>query len=293
MNITMENSSKIAAVYVTYNPSIELLRKSVDSVNPQVGHIIIVDNTDNSKIKAILKTFSNDQITIYDCEGNKGIAYGLNRGYELAINKGFDWVLSMDQDSIMPENTISTYTEYIDGNQNIKIGALMPALTICNGSNRIIGKEAEELSDYMTSGSLVSMNAFLNTKGFKEDWFIDLVDTEFGLQLLQNEYKIIRIPSVVMHHNIGNAKDVTVFGRHLFYITRHNWIRRYYISRNLFYLAQAYPSNPVYPNPNKQILKSLCRIIFFENDKFRKLKSVIRGIKDYRKGIKGQYNYFD
>lgn len=283
---------KIIAVYVTYNPEINILDKSINSLENQVEEIIIVDNTEDKNnqqaIGALAKKYS--KITLITLGENKGIASAMNEGYGLAIRKKADWILSMDQDSILPPETISQYQEFIERTNSRQIGALLPSFFLCPTAVNVRGGEDKKEIDYMTSGSLVNAKAFLEVKGFEDKLFIDLVDRDFGLKLILAGYSMYRLGNIIMNHNIGNAKDITFFHKHLFYITNHNSIRRYYISRNLFYIAEKYGKLfPKFSHPNYAILKSVIRIIFFENNKIPKLQSVVRGIVDYRKNKYGKY----
>lgn len=256
----------------------------------QVDKIYIIDNSDIDDLVSLKKLA--DPFTYYKCDGNQGMGKGLNIGYQFAIRDGFDWVLSMDQDSLIDGNLIKKYTEFINNNINERTGALMPSFRLCPNSTTIIGGYNSIVKDYMTSGSLVNLNAYEEVGGFDEKLFIDLVDTDFGIKLLLSNWKMYRIGNVVMNHNIGNAKEIRLFGHHLFYITHHNYLRRYYITRNILELKKRYSKSfPLLNNSSSKIFKSLIRIILFEKDKLRKLKSVYYGVRDFYNDKYGKYNY--
>ena len=42
-----------------------------------------------------------EEITLIELNENKGIAYALNRGIEYAVNNDFQWVLTLDDHSIL------------------------------------------------------------------------------------------------------------------------------------------------------------------------------------------------
>lgn len=279
---------RIAAVYVTYAPDIEFLRQSMSLVAPQVDHIYIVDNSEVTPEE--LFELSDNNCTVLSCGGNTGIANALNIGYTAALKSHFDWVLSLDQDSVVPDNIISIYIRNLQVGDNKHIGALVPAFHLCPDASIISGTVAGEVTDYMTSGSLVNLKAFQTVNGFEEKLFIDMVDTDFGLKLIDNGLKIIRIPEVVLTHNIGNATEIKLFGKHIGFITHHNHKRRYYITRNVLYLSQKYGNRfPEFGHPYFKILKSLIRLILFEKQKTLKLKSVVQGISDYRNNRYGKF----
>lgn len=282
---------KLSAVYVTYNPDMDILKKSLETILELVDNIIIIDNSESDNwLNDFL--YDNETIHIAKLNSNLGIAKALNIGYNLALESGSEWVLSMDQDSYVPTFIIDVYNEYIEKHQDKKIGALMPSFYLCHNAVNIIGGQDEECEDYMTSGSLVNLQAYKEVGGFNDELFIDMVDTDFGFKLIQHGYSIVRLKDVVMNHNIGNSTDISFLGKHLFYITNHNYIRRYYITRNLLYIRKIYKDQfKEYASPNLRILKSIIRIVLFEKDKLRKLESVRLGIKDFKNNRYGKYPY--
>lgn len=282
----------ISAVYVTYNPDVDLLIKSLAIIEKIVDDVIIIDNSENPEWinKTTIKNDPN--VKLLQLHENCGIAKALNIGYNQAIANKSDWALSMDQDSIVDFDIIDKFKAFIENNQNERIGALMPSFYLCPNATKLKGGKDMETFDYMTSGSLVCLKAFKETGGFTDELFIDLVDTDFGFKLIKKQYKIFRLGGIVMHHNIGNSKSISVAGRHLFYVTNHNYIRRYYITRNLLYIKRKYGSQfKEYANPKYRIFKSIIRIIVFEKDKLRKFRSIYYGIKDYCNNRYGKYSY--
>lgn len=279
---------KIAAVYSAYNPDMLLLNKSISILHNQVERIIVVDNSDNFDCTLFKDLIQEYNIKVISCNGNTGIADALNRGCDYALNKGFDWVITMDQDSIVANDIIEMYKKFLSENEHLNIGALMPVYSTCFNSLEQLETDNKEIYDYMTSGSLINLNTYRKIRGFNKELFIDMVDTDYGLRLIKNGYKIFRIGSSQMQHNIGNATELTFMGKHVRYITHHNYIRRYYITRNLLWLASEYGKEfPKHNHPYWSIFKSVIRFLLFETDKKRKFKSVIMGIKDYRKNIYG------
>lgn len=66
-------------------------------------------DVDNSKL------FENNDNVIYmsECK-NAGIAYALNQIMEKADELGYEWVVTLDQDSKIPENMKTEYERYFD-----------------------------------------------------------------------------------------------------------------------------------------------------------------------------------
>ena len=98
-------SSKVAAGIVLYNPdNIIRLYENIDTLKKQVSKIYLFDN---STVELKLEV---PQDVIYLREhDNRGIAYALNVIMENAKQDGFDWVITMDQDYILPEGMVKSF----------------------------------------------------------------------------------------------------------------------------------------------------------------------------------------
>ena len=104
----------VCAGIVTYNPDIDLLRKNVESILPQVEQIVVFDNG-SINIEDIKRMLVSYQGSI--CIGsskNQGIAYALNRLCEWGVNNQYNWILTLDQDSISPQGLVDNLSKYVD-----------------------------------------------------------------------------------------------------------------------------------------------------------------------------------
>ncbi|MHB8132373.1 MAG: glycosyltransferase, partial [Mobilitalea sp.] len=89
---------KIAAGIVLFNPNIDRLKKNIDAILPQVEVLYIIDNNSDN-IDLIEKYLQNkNTIILQKNSENFGIAKALNQMCNLANLKGFDWILTLDQD---------------------------------------------------------------------------------------------------------------------------------------------------------------------------------------------------
>lgn len=269
----------IGAVIVLYNPNLKLLKNNIDSIKKQVDYLILCDNSDNEKIKTkVVKICQNNMIYI-DNEGNKGIAYAINRAIEYCKKNKIDWLLTLDQDSVCPSNLIDIYKKYINYSN---VGIICCAV---NYNDRIldIGKEKYQyVKEHITSASLVNINICDKLGGYDENMFIDLVDFEYCYRLREKNYKILMTNEVVLNHNLGDLKIVNIPFKSI-YVPNHNEFRKYFIARNTIYCCK---KNKKHISMLKCIYKLLIlqfKILIFENNKFIKFKSIFRGIKD---GIK-------
>lgn len=238
---------RILAIVVLYFPE-KPVEKIVASFKNEVNDILIVDNTNN----------------------NIGVAAALNQGLKRAIDEGYDWLLTMDQDSVFEPGALKELKDIaFTCKENIAI--VSPFHFI----KRTVKKSSiEEVDFIMTSGNMLRVSAAKKAGLFEEKLFIDSVDNEYCLRLRKDGFKIIRVNKSILNHSLGTRGS---FGN----IT-HNAERRYYITRNMLYVMKKYfPKFFLFGS--KELIKSFLLILFIENDKINKLKSMLRGIRDWPK----------
>lgn len=276
----MKNTD-ISIVVVLYN---ELPKPYIFDVKD--CNIILVDNTPNRNLK-----ISGINIHYIPLFKNTGIAKALNVGLQTAKELSSKWVLTMDQDSELSPNMIPEYIKFISSNSE-KIGLLAPLINMYAGDEKQTSNTYCRIDEAITSGSLISMEAFDNVGGFKEELFIDGVDFEFCWNLKKHGYSIYQLNSVVMQHQLGETKEYKFWGKHLFYVTNHNFIRRYYMTRNSLYIKSLYAD--IMPKPSfleSLGIVSLFKIVFFEKDVIRKLKAIKMGLQDFKNNKFGKYEH--
>ena len=277
------NKIKIASVVVLYNPSQENIN-NISLYKKEVDRIYIVDNTDDN-----IKRINNTQKLKYIKLGeNKGIACALNIGAKKAIEDGYEWLLTMDQDSKMTEDIIVKMKDFLISTKEENIGLISPYQDIDSKEDNI-SEDIEDMIEVMTSGNIINLDAYKKIGGFKDWLFIDCVDTDYCMNLHKHGYKVLRLNRIVMKHELGNLVVHKLFNKE-YPCYNHNPIRRYYIVRNNLYINSLYKN--LYPEYCKRLLRiqkgQVKRIIVFEKNKFQKLRMMYKGYRDYKKGIKGK-----
>lgn len=276
-------------IIVAYNPEIELLIKNAKAAISQVDEILIVNN---SNYDINLDIYNIGNINIINNNSNLGISKALNIGIDYAKEHNYDYVLLLDQDSTLTDNFIKNM---LDGFKQQDVCMICPNVVYIDGKNNKINENMkfEEIELGITSGSLLNMNVlnqikFENNIIFNEDFFIDYVDFDFSLTIRNKGYLILRCNESKLYHRLGNVKTYR-FANLEVHPTNHNYIRRYYITRNRMYMWKKY----VISN-SKFVIKDIIRfiyeiilIILFEDNKLKKLKSVIRGLEDFLCGKVG------
>lgn len=288
---------KVAAIIISYNPDNNLL-DSINLLINQVDKIIIVDNGSESQKKKninLIKDIDNKKIEVIFNEENLGIATALNIGVKEALNQGYNWILTMDQDSKASSNMVEKMLEVyntIDESERKEILSIFPNFV----DERIQSiEENSEMNAYeyvdadITSGNLLRAEVFDKVGFFDDSLFIDLVDTDFCMRLNEENIKMIKVRDAILYHSLGESQSVkSIFGK--FNTSNHSALRRYYMTRNRFYTWEKYKDlNSFTLNRDKKLFKKeFVKIILGEKDKVNKIKMVFRGYKDYKKGIRGK-----
>lgn len=289
--------SKVAAIIVSYNPDKNLL-DSVNLLILQVEKIIIVDNgsiEEKRKDISSIKDINNERIEIIFNEENLGIATALNIGVREALKQGFNWILTMDQDSKASKDMVEKMFEVynnIDEKERESILSIFPNFVderIQSIEENSVMNTYEYVDADITSGNLVNSEVFDKVGFFDDSLFIDLVDTDFCMRLNEKNIKMIKVRDAILYHSLGESQSVkSILGK--FNTSNHSALRRYYMTRNRFYIWEKYKDlNSFTLNRDKKLFKKeFIKIILGEKDKVNKIKMVFKGYKDYKKGIRGK-----
>ncbi|MCD8164900.1 MAG: glycosyltransferase [Bacteroides sp.] len=126
-----------------------------------------------------------EKIVYISMKGNQGIAKALNRGINYCLEKGFSWILTMDQDSRFI-TSLKGYKEYISNQDSQRVAILCPTYSI-EGENRPApATEPYPLRKVIQSGNLIQGEVFRKSGGYQEKYFIDYVDYEYCMRSRKN-----------------------------------------------------------------------------------------------------------
>lgn len=267
---------KKAAVIVLFNPDTDRLLLNINAVVNQVDKLILVDNADSkAELDEIIDKYKIEYISDY---GNKGIAYALNRAVEYCCKNGFDWLLTLDQDSVCPADIVETYEKYIDDDVAIITCAI-------NYNNQELLKSDEEYSyidECITSAAFTNVEICKSLGGFDEQMFIDRVDFEYCYRVRKAGYKMLRVNTIVLDHNLGDLKLKKV-GNQVMRVGGHSSFRKFYIAQNTVYCQRKHPDIISKSVCNKKLIKLIVKTMLYESNKYKKIKSIIKGIKSGKK----------
>lgn len=275
---------KIPATVIWYNPDDENI-KNIRTYIDYVEKLYIIDNSkeNNKKLADSLNNLKTEYI--YN-DKNLGIAKALNLACEKAVNDNFEWILTMDQDSSFDSDSINAYFRAFEKMTKNNVGIISPRHILKNDMDKFSDdKESVEIDHVMTSGNLLNLKIWEEIGKFDENLFIDEVDSEICFRIIESGYKVIQLNKIRMFHELGNLEKRNFFTRKIS-VLNHNHIRKYYITRNKFYMLKKYKKyrlRYIY-----YILNDFFKVIFYEKDKLRKLKYMFKGITDFMKNKMGE-----
>ena len=267
---------------VTFNPDISLLMSCVEALVRTCKQVVIIDNG-SLNVKEVM-SFSSNKIYIVDNKANLGIAKALNQIFEFARESGFEWVLTLDQDTIIPDIILCEAEKLIKLDDHI--GVVCPRIhDVISGETWPKANDSTKLiyvNRCITSGSVNSVRAWEKIGGFDEYLFIDEVDHDFCYRLNKNGFKICLANNLVIDHKLGETQVRKVFGKKM-YIRNHSAFRKYYICRNIVYLSRKFYGK-VRLDAIVHVLAFTGKTALFEKEKAKKFAACVRGIRD---GIRG------
>lgn len=240
---------KIAAGVVLFNPDdVERVKKCLSNVASQVEKVYIYDN---STVSVELEYPDN---CVYLTENaNLGIAHALNVIMRKAQEDGYKWVITIDQDSIVPLGMIESFETIIEHSSD-RIGIICPQVI---DRRRIYSKPVssngtQQMTKAITSASCTSVKAWEEVGAFDEWLFIDLVDNEFCKRLTCSGYQILRVNKWILDQEFGVIEPKTLKKQMFWmkaseilhvpnlakfaYRKRVSPFRVYYVHRNIIYI---------------------------------------------------------
>lgn len=282
----MTESVSIAAVVTTFSPGNSLLI-NLQRISGQVGLVIVVDDSGSGSQAEHVDISKIPNLRYLVNETNIGIAAALNKGVENAVAQGFDWVITLDDDTLVSETYVPDVLEFIQANQLPNVG-----LVACSRGN---AKQADKGADFfikrnlITSGSVFSVEAFRKVGGFDESMFIDLVDFDFCTKLRKIGCRSVLLNKPGMEHKVGNSFEVNLAFMH-FVVYNHAPFRLYYQIRNAFiFWRKHFAFDPVL---SMYIFLDVFRLplkaLLFERTKLKRLRYLGYGLIDGLMGRGGR-----
>lgn len=205
-------------------------------------HVVAVDNSAEADTALHAKLRAAGIEVIHNANGG-GISGAYNRGAEWLLAQGRQVLFLLDQDSqlgadffdgMMRACAQAGSDSFIVGPKvfEVNLGRYLPVF-----SPRARMPKPERIEDQpeglvptlfvISSGSAISAAAYRKVGAFREDYFIEYVDIEYGLRATRLDVPVYVNPAVELRQQVGRFVK-----RGIFSTSNHVAWRRYYASRN-------------------------------------------------------------
>ena len=240
----------MASVTVAFNPDAARLAAQLTALHAQVSRLIVVDNGSSRPVSEDLEPLLPQAVLArtqwLSLEENQGLARGFNMGVREARAWGARYALLMDHDSIpssgMVAELLAAHAEPRGGEPVAATGPRVhdardhrefPFIRLawprnrhlhCDGTLRTIA------CDFLiSSGCLLSIEAFEAVGEFDETLFIDNVDLEWCFRARSRGYALYGACGAHLDHRLGDHRLALTSG---YEIVVHSPERLYYMTRN-------------------------------------------------------------
>ena len=233
-------SASVMGMVVTYNPDIALLERNLEALSEQTACVSVYDNgsANVQDIRALVGRVP--RTSLIENGENLGLPVNYNRAMAEAVGKGYEWLLTMDQDSVLPEGYVDRASEYFDRQDVAVICPRIWNKSVCSREDFIKSSPEESASvvvSCVSSGSLLRAAAHAACGGFDERMFIDYVDFDYCKSVREHGYVVLRLNGCVLEHQIGESQVVRAMGKSKI-VNNHSAKRKYYFFRNRMYYAR-------------------------------------------------------
>ena len=281
----------LSGVTIIFNPNSDII-ENIQSYISHLEQLYLIDNSKNKNqllLEKINQTFPKCKL-IANPE-NYGIAHALNQAVDLATNDGYDWLLTMDQDSsFYDSNYFKVFKEYTT-KENVALFTpqIVFNLDEIESGKNISFKQLDE--PFMTSGCIINVKLCNQLGRFEEKLFIDEVDTDYYYKVLLSKSEMLQIDRTYLIHALGTERSIHLPFNKTIRIFEHQPFRHYYITRNFLYLVKKYGfklPHLILFRFRKVFLIKLAHGVLFHKNRLAVIKYTLLGFFDFVRGKYGK-----
>lgn len=252
---------KILAIVVAYEPDMELLMRNIGSFAGSVDKVLLWQNSP-------VGGSWPDNVELCGDGHNVGISKALNYGWRRASAEGYDFLLTMDQDSVWH-------------GFEMFLGKVTTEGIFAPGINAACKDGLREHDLLFTSGMLVPVGILDAVGGYREDFFVDGIDNDLVFHARSLGFSTWLVGGCYLEHSLGHREVRCVLGRD---VTTYNYspARLYGIYRNNIIVIRSYPGTG---HLRRTFLKSWIwrhplQILLAESGRCKKFRAIWLGLID-------------
>ena len=271
---------EIAAVVTAYHPD-ERLELVIESALLSCAAVVVADNTPGDA-PSLADKLDDPRVRVLRSGRNRGLAGALNLGLK-SLSGDAAAVLFLDQDSVLPPELVDRLVAHL-GEPGIGVVGPTPVDAATGGRyERLADRHAavDDRPSIITSGMLVRRDVFESVEGFREDFFVDCVDTDFCLRVRRSGARVVRDSGLILPHSIGSGRDHRLGPATVRVLHYPAW-RHYWIARNGIVLSREFGrtergfvvTNALF------IARWLAVTALFDDKRRASVPAVLRGLRD-------------
>lgn len=275
---------KVAALTILYHFDVNTV-DYISKYAQQVDKMYCFDNSEISDLDLVQRLQQIKNLEYTTEHQNKGLPYAINQTARKAIAEGYQWLITFDQDSEPMPEMIPNMVQFAMTYPKIdEVGIIAPLIQDGKLEFGIPASPYSFCDKVYQSGAMHNLKALSDVYGYDEKLFIDQVDYEYCIRLIQNRYKVIKLNNAVLQHNREDSSARVEYRKGKRYvINKYLPIRYYYIMRNNLYCGRKYRRNnkPYYAETRRNI-EMIRKTVHFEENKSRKRLAMIYGWLDFK-----------
>jgi rhamnosyltransferase len=290
-NIDQHINSKIAAVVILYYPD-EVIVDNIRTYYSYVDRIYIYDNSEHPAQEIDWAAYPKIDYCYYG--QNRGVAERLNSAAARAIADGYEWLLTMDQDSKFMPQAIENYFRCFCAFEHKEETALFGPVHFKEDPKIKSDCQWQQAERIITSGALLNLSLFNQIGCFDEALFIDSVDCDYCIRAKLAGYSIVQFTSTVMLHQLGTVVRRSSI-KTLFLVKKqkdlHSPLRCYYMLRNMLYLKNKYrnANPPELRKLQKDVKGRIKRSLLYGRSSRTLFRYLLLAYKDFRRNKMGKF----
>lgn len=305
-----QNRRRVGAVIVTYFPEPDALDELIAATRAQVNVVIVVDNTPAppSRDPEGRSVEHGGDVEFIRNERNVGLAAAQNQGIGRLRDRGCDFVLLLDQDSL-PDATM--VARLLDSHDRLvaagaRVGAVGPlwidrqtggaAAFVRIGLGRLTRVRCTPsvttvpCDALVASGCLLPMAALHDVGDMDAALFIDQIDNDWGLRAQARGWKLYGACDARLRHGIGESR-LRIWLLRWRNVSVHKPLRDYYKVRNTLVVFFLRPAPWRWRLHYAQMLLALTVLAAVAlPQRGQRLKMMLRGARDAVFGRMGPYH---
>jgi len=231
-----------------------------------------------------------EKIVIDNDKDNRGFAGGNNLGIKKAMEKNADYILLLNNDTVVEPDFLRKLVGA--GESNERAGILGP-LIYEYGTDKIHfaggkinwlytkGRHVTGAIDYITGACLLIKRKVVEKIGLMdEDYFLYCEDVDWCLKARKSGFSCLVVLDSKVSHKVSKNAKIASFS-YIYYHTRNGLLLA---KRNAPFFVKIL----AYLNGFLVYLKQVMKLIFFPKKKIW-AKAIMRGVEDFYKGKFGKY----